>query len=91
MTILERVRIARIVGEAATNPMYWNPIATAAAIIDIDGDLGPPKSKISFLEARLEWLQDEGWEAVILDNIARIEAEEVDDADEKEKSEIKNS
>ena len=42
LTILERARLARVLAEHASNPVYFGMVATAAAVIDIDGDLGPP-------------------------------------------------
>jgi hypothetical protein len=76
LTILERARLARVLGEHASNPIYFGMLATCAAVIDIDGDAGPPKTKLSFLETRLEWLKDEGWTALIQDDRERNADEE---------------
>src|SRR5882672_12854595 len=60
LTILERARLARALGELSSNLSYFGMVATAACVIDIDGDSGFPKTKPSFLEQRLEWLGDDG-------------------------------
>lgn len=85
LTVLERARLARVLAEHATNAIYFGMLATAAAVIDIDGEPGPPKTKMSFLEGRLEWLGDDGWDAIIADDRTRAEA-----ADEDDKLAIKN-
>lgn len=79
LTILERARLARVLGEHSNNAIYFGMLATAAAVVDIDGEPGPPKSTINFLESRLSWLQDEGWDAIIADDRARADAEAVED------------
>ena len=79
LTILERARLARVLAEHSSNAIYFGMLATAAAVIDIDGEPGPPKTKTSFLEARLEWLKDEGWAALIKDDRERADDEESDE------------
>lgn len=79
LTILERARLARTLAEHSNNTIYFGMLATAAAVVDIDGDPGPPKTTINFLEGRLAWLQDEGWDAIIADDRARADAEFLED------------
>jgi hypothetical protein len=79
LSILERARLARVLSEDARNPIYFNMLATAACIIDIDGDPGPPKTTVNFLEGRLGWLGDDGWDAMIKDDRERVEAEDKQD------------
>lgn len=76
LSIMERARLARVLAEHSNNGPYYGMLATAAAVIDIDGEAGPPKTKISFLEGRLEWLGDDGWDAIIADDRMRNEVEE---------------
>lgn len=75
MSVLERARLSRALGEFASNPVYAADVGVAAAVIDIDGELGPPKTSVLQLEYRLEWLGDEGYEAVVEDNRERVAAE----------------
>lgn len=76
LSVLQRARMSRALGEHASNIAYAGDIGIAACIIDIDGDAGPPASNLVQYEHRLAWLGDEGYEAVLLDHRKRMEEEE---------------
>lgn len=76
LNVIERARLARVLGADSGNPIYFGMMATAYAVQDIDGHRGPPKTNINFLESRLEWLGDEGWDAIADDSRQRTEQDE---------------
>jgi hypothetical protein len=80
LSVLERARMSRALGEHATNVAYAGDIGIAACVIDIDGDIGPAKTTLNHLEGRLAWLGDEGYEAVLMDHRNRMLEEESEDS-----------
>ena len=88
LSILERARLARTLGEHSSNGVYFGMIATACAVVDIDGDVGQPKTTLNFLEARLAWLGDSGWDALIADDRARAAGEDELTASEVEQAKV---
>lgn len=82
LSVLERARICRALGEHASNTEYAGLIGYAAIVLDIDGDSGPPKTTLAHLEHRLEWLRDEGYAAILKDHVERAVAEQEAEASE---------
>ena len=83
MSILDQAKLYRAVGaENSKNQAYMNLVNVAGAVLTIDGEIGPIPTTMLFAEMRVEWLGDEGYEA-ILDEVtkeaeARMAEAEVD-------------
>jgi hypothetical protein len=93
MSILDQARLYRAVGpDAARNGPYMNLMNVAAAVISIDGDIGPQPTTMSFAEMRMNWLGDDGYMAVLAE-VQRQNEEDMDeakDANERFREDVKN-
>lgn len=83
--VLDEAKLARQLGsELASNSEYMRYVRIAAAVQTIDGDYGTAATKQAFIEARIEWIGDEGYIAVWDDMIAQMQKDipKEDDDDE---------
>lgn len=93
MSILESARLLRTVGSPnSSNEPYMRLMQFAAAVISIDGDIGPQITSMLFGEARLDWLGDDGYVAMIIESNRENEEmmDEAVDASAKFREEVKN-
>lgn len=79
LSVLDTARLLRHVGsEAAQNQMYMNYVNLAAMVQSIDNEPGPPATSLMMIESRMDWLGDEGFEAVSNHLVKILGTEEVD-------------
>lgn len=66
LSILDQARLYRAIGaEHSGNSAYMNLVNVTAAVVSIDGEPGPPITSMLMVEARMEWLGDEGYAAIL--------------------------
>jgi hypothetical protein len=83
--VLDEAQLARKLGaELAGNPEYMRYVRIACAIQSIDGDYGVAPTKMNFIEARMEWIGDEGYIAVWNDMIEQMKGTDADSDDDDE-------
>lgn len=93
LSILDQARLYRAVGsEHSKNGPYMNLMNVAAAIVTIDGDIGPQPTTMSFAEMRMDWLGDDGFMAVLTEVQREAEEDmaEAKDANVRFREEVKN-
>lgn len=93
MSILDEAKLLRAVGaEHSKNEPWMNLVRIAASVVNIDGDVGPQITTMSFAEMRIDWVGDDGYIAIYLEN-QRDTEERIEDAKEaaaKFRDDVKN-
>lgn len=67
---LDQMRLYAALGDLSSNEAYSRYAMIAVSVQDIDGDKGPPPTKKSFIEARVDWVGEEGYAAIWAELIA---------------------
>lgn len=93
ISILDEARLYRAIGpEHSKNEPYMNLVRAAACVVNIDGDIGPQVTSVAFAEQRIEWLGDDGFFAIFVENSKDTEerTEDLKEAQARFRDEVKN-
>lgn len=71
---LEQMRLYGLLGEMSSNEAYSRYAMIGMSVQTIDGDRGPPPTSKAFIEARVDWVGEEGF-AVIWAELIRSSRE----------------
>lgn len=61
---LEQMKLYGALGEMSSNEQYSRYAQIAISVQSIDGNSGPPSTSRSFIEARVDWIGEEGFNAI---------------------------